>query len=149
MELNVVVERVKNGEQLSESDRLDALELIDLSGRHYSARELAQMLGVSERQIHRDRNKLRARYQQALKDLDLLGELHRQFQVTLARMDTAIAEGNDKRVRSLALRWGVCESFARLAIPSQLAELAKLIEEVRAKAGTDGHAVTDIGVQAH
>jgi hypothetical protein len=95
-------------------------------------------LGVSERQVRRDRAKLRARYAQALRDMAIAGELYRQFEITLARMDQAIAQENYQRVRALALRWGVCESFGRLAINYQLDEMARLIEELKKLKGLTG-----------
>jgi len=132
-EIQSILNRVKAGERLSESDRLEALAALDTG--EYSAAQLAELLGVSTRQIHRDRAKLRERYQQALRDLNLVGELYRQFEITLARMDQAIAQENYQRVKALALRWGVCESFARLAYSFQLDEFAKLIERLKSVAG--------------
>ncbi len=128
-----MLNRVKAGERLKESDRLDALEVLD-SGE-FTAAELADLLGVSERQIKRDRAKLRARYQQALRDLNLIGELFKQFETTLYRMDQAIVAGDHKRVKSLALRWGVCESFARLAYSFQVEEFSKLVDRIKSVAG--------------
>jgi transposase-like protein len=128
-EIQTMLERVKAGERLREVDRLEALESLD-SG-DYSAAELARLLGVSERQVRRDRAKLRERYAKALRDLAIAGELYRQFEITLARMDQAIAQENYQRVRALALRWGVCEGFGKLAIQYQLDEMARLIEELK------------------
>jgi transposase-like protein len=128
-EIQTMLERVKAGERLREVDRLEALESLD-SG-DYSAAELARLLGVSERQVRRDRAKLRERYAKALRDLAIVGELYRQFEITLARMDQAIAQENYQRVRALALRWGVCEGFAKLAIHHQLGEIEKVIEELK------------------
>jgi DNA-binding transcriptional ArsR family regulator len=133
VEIQAVLDRVKAGETLSESDRLEALDALERSGE-YTAAQLAQLLGVTDRQIRRDRAKLRERYQQAMRDLNVVGELYRQFEITLSRMDQAIADGDYQRVRSLAMRWGVCESFARLAFNFQLDELSKLIETMRARA---------------
>jgi transposase-like protein len=131
-----ILARARAGERLSESDRLTALEALDTGD--YSAAQLAEMLGVSTRQIHRDRARLRERYQQALRDLNLVGELYRQFEITLARMDQAIAKEDYQRVRALALRWGVCESFARLAYNFQLDELARLVERIKATVHGNG-----------
>jgi transposase-like protein len=128
-EIQTMVERVKAGERLREGERLEALESLD-SG-DYSAAELARLLGVSERQVRRDRAKLRERYAKALRDFAIAGELFRQFEITLARMDQAIAQENYQRVRALALRWGVCEGFGKLAIHYQLGEIEKLIEELK------------------
>lgn len=140
-EIQVFLNRVKAGETLSQSDRLEALDTLDRVGG-YTATQIAEMLGVSERQVRRDRAKLRERYQQSLKDLNLVGELHRQFEITLSRMDQAIAESDYQRVRSLALRWGVCESFARIAFNFQIDELSKLIEIVKSKAQVNSNAIT-------
>jgi transposase-like protein len=132
-EIQTMLERVKAGERLREVERLEALESLD-SG-DYSAAELARLLGVSERQVRRDRAKLRERYAKALRDLAIAGELYRQFEITLARMDQAIAQENYQRVRALALRWGVCEGFGKLAIQYQLDEMARLVEELKARVG--------------
>jgi hypothetical protein len=135
-ELETILDRVKAGERLKESERLELLEALDDGTR--TAAELAELLGVSERQVRRDRAKLRARYAQALRDLAIAGELYRQFEITLARMDQAIAKEDYQRVKALALRWGVCESFGRLAINYQLDEMARLIDELKKLKGLTG-----------
>lgn len=142
-EAQALLDQVKANGRLSESDRLALLESLEHAGG-YTTAQLSELLGVSERQIRRDRAKLRERYQQALKDLSLVGELYRQFSMTLARMDEAIAEADYQRVRCLALRWGVCESFARIAFNFQLDEIAKLVETVKTKTQTNSHAITHV-----
>lgn len=138
-DVQALLDRVKSGGKLSESERLEALDALDRAGA-YTATQLSQLLGVTDRQIRRDRAKLRKRYQQALRDLDLVGELYRQFEITIGRIDEAIVENNYQRVRALALRWGVCESFARIAFHFQIDELSRLVETIRARA--NGHALT-------
>jgi transposase-like protein len=132
-DVQMMLDQVKAGRRLRESDRLELLESLD--NGDYSAAELARLLGVSERQVRRDRAKLRERYAKALRDLAIAGELYRQFEITLARMDQAIAQENYQRVRALALRWGVCEGFGKLAIQYQLDEMARLVEELKARVG--------------
>jgi hypothetical protein len=128
-ELETLLERVRAGERLRESERLELLESLDDGTR--TAADLAKLLGVSERQVRRDRAKLRERYAKALQDLAIAGELYRQFQITLFRIDQAIEQENYQRVRALAARWGVCEGFGKLAIHYQLGEIEKLIEELK------------------
>jgi hypothetical protein len=128
-EIRTLLDRVKSGQRLREAERLELLEALD-SGEH-TADQLAAMCGVSARQIRRDRAKLRERYAQALHDLAIAGELYRQFEITLARMDQAIAQENYQRVRALALRWGVVEGFAKLGIHYQINEIEKVIEELK------------------
>jgi len=132
-EIQTMLERVRAGERLREAERLELLEALD-SGE-YTADQLAAMCGVSERQIRRDRAKLRERYAKALRDLAIAGELYRQFQITLSRIDRAISEGDYQKVRALAARWGVCEGFGKLAIQYQLDEMARLVEELKARVG--------------
>ncbi|MBI1743886.1 hypothetical protein HYR54_12595 [Candidatus Acetothermia bacterium] len=138
-EIQTLLDRVQAGEELHQSDRIEALEYLERT-ESLNATQLAAMLGVTTRQIARDRARLRARYQQALKDLDLIGELHRQWCITLERMDRAINSGDHPTVKSLSLRWGVCESFAKIGVNFQMDELAQLIERVKAKEATNGHA---------
>jgi transcriptional antiterminator len=128
-DVQMMLDQVKAGERLREAERLELLEALDDGTR--TASDLAKLLGVSERQIRRDRAKLRERYAKALQDLAIAGELYRQFQITLARMDQAIAQENYQRVRALALRWGVCEGFGKLAIQHQINEIEKVIAELK------------------
>jgi predicted transcriptional regulator len=128
-EVQTILDRVKAGERLRESERLELLESLDDGTR--TASDLAKLLGVTERQIRRDRAKLRERYAQALHDLAIAGELFREYRATLERIDRAISEGDYQRVRALAARWGVCEGFGKLAIHYQINEIEKLIEEIK------------------
>jgi len=128
-EVQTILDRVKAGERLRESDRLELLEALDDGTR--TAADLAKLLGVTERQIRRDRAKLRERYAQALHDFAIAGELYRQFQITLSRIDQAIEQENYQRVRALAARWGVVEGFGKLAIHYQINEIEKIIEELK------------------
>ena len=127
---------VRTGTPLRKSDRVELVDILDRQ-LGFTASQLADALGVSQRQIHRDRAALRRRYQQALKDLDLVGEIHRQFQITLERMDAAIQRDDHSRVRSLAMRWGVCESFTKIGLNFQLDEIARLVEQAKARIGGD------------
>lgn len=142
-EIQALLDRAKAGERLSESDRLLVIDTLDHLGG-YTTAQLSELLGVTDRQIRRDRAKLRERYQQALRDLNLVGELHRQFEITLSRIDQALAEDDHQRVKSLVLRWGVCESFARIAFNFQLDEIAKLVEAVKTKAQRNSHVITQV-----
>jgi hypothetical protein len=128
-EIRTLLDRVKSGGRLREAERLDLLEALDTG--EYTADQLAAMCGVSARQIRRDRAKLRERYAKALQDLAIAGELFREYRATLERIDRAIFEGDYAKVRALALRWGVCEGFGKLAIHHQLGEIEKLIEELK------------------
>jgi hypothetical protein len=128
-EVQTILDRVKAGERLRESDRLELLEALDDGTR--TAADLAKLLGVTERQIRRDRAKLRARYAQALQDLAIAGEIFREYRATLERIDRAIADGDYQRVRALAARWGVCEGFGKLAVTYQISEIEKVIEELK------------------
>jgi len=128
-ELETLLERVKAGQRLRESDRLELLESLDDGTR--TASDLAKLLAVTERQIRRDRAKLRERYAKALRDLAIAGELFREYRATLERIDRAIFEGDYQKVRALALRWGVVEGFGKLAVTYQLGEIEKLIEEIK------------------
>jgi uncharacterized protein Yka (UPF0111/DUF47 family) len=128
-EIRTLLDQVKAGQRLRESDRLELLESLDDGTR--TASDLAKLLGVTERQIRRDRAKLRERYAQALHDLAIAGELFREYRATLERIDRAISEGDYQRVRALAARWGVCEGFGKLAIHYQINEIEKLIEEIK------------------
>lgn len=129
-ELKAVLERVQQGSRLSKSERLRALEELEFFNT-LSAPQLAKLLGVSVRTVRSDRAELRRRYQDAIKDLNLIGELHRQFQITLGRIDHAIEQGDYKRVRALGQRWAVCEGFIKIAIPYQIDELAGLVDKAR------------------
>jgi transcriptional antiterminator len=129
MGVETILDRVKAGERLRESERLELLESLDDGTR--TASDLAQLLGVSERQVRRDRAKLRERYAKALQDLALAGELFREYRATLERIDRAIAEGDYAKVRALAARWGVCEGFGKLAVTYQINEIEKVIEELK------------------
>jgi predicted DNA-binding transcriptional regulator YafY len=136
-EIQAMLNRVKAGQRLRESDRLDLLESLDDGTR--TASDLAKLLAVTERQIRRDRAKLRARYAQALQDLAIAGEIFREYRATLERIDRAIADGDYQRVRALAARWGVCEGFGKLAVTYQINEIEKLVEELKKlKARTGG-----------
>jgi transcriptional antiterminator len=128
-EIQTLLDRVKAGQRLRESERLELLESLDDGTR--TASDLAKLLGVSERQIRRDRAKLRERYAQALHDLAIAGELFREYRATLERIDRAIFEGDYQKVRALAARWGVCEGFGKLAIQHQINEIEKVIEELK------------------
>jgi predicted transcriptional regulator len=128
-EIRTLLDQVKAGQRLRESDRLELLESLDDGTR--TASDLAKLLGVTERQIRRDRAKLRERYAQALHDLAIAGELFREYRATLERIDRAISEGDYQRVRALAARWGVCEGFGKLAVTYQLGEIEKVIEELK------------------
>jgi predicted transcriptional regulator len=128
-EIRTLLDQVKAGQRLRESDRLELLESLDDGTR--TASDLAKLLGVTERQIRRDRAKLRERYAQALHDLAIAGELFREYRATLERIDRAISEGDYQRVRALAARWGVVEGFGKLAIHYQINEIEKVIEELK------------------
>jgi len=131
-ELKAALERVRDGGKLRKSERVEALEHLELYNS-ISAAQAARLLGVSVRTIRSDRAALRRRYQEALKDADLLGELYRQWRISLERIDMAIEERDYKRVKALAQRWGVCEGFIKIAVPYQLDELAKLVEKAKLK----------------
>jgi len=128
-EVQTILDRVKAGERLRESERLELLESLDDGTR--TASDLANLLGVTERQIRRDRAKLRERYAQALHDFAIAGEIFREYRATLERIDRAIADGDYQRVRALAARWGVVEGFGKLAVTYQINEIEKVIEELK------------------
>jgi hypothetical protein len=128
-EIQTMLDRVKAGQRLREAERLELLEALDDGTR--TASDLAKLLGVSERQVRRDRAKLRERYAQALHDFAIAGEIFREYRATLERIDRAIAEGDYQRVRALAARWGVVEGFGKLAIHYQINEIEKVIEELK------------------
>jgi hypothetical protein len=128
-EIRTLLDQVRAGGRLREAERLELLEALDDGTR--TAADLAKLLGVTERQIRRDRAKLRERYAQALHDLAIAGELFREYRATLERIDRAISEGDYQRVRALAARWGVCEGFGKLAVTYQLGEIEKVIEELK------------------
>jgi len=137
-DVQMMLDQVKAGQRLRESDRLELLESLDDGTR--TASDLAKLLGVTERQIRRDRAKLRERYAKALQDLAIVGELYRQFQITLSRIDQAIEQENYQRVRALAARWGVVEGFGKLAVTYQIGEIEKLIEKIKERTKGEANA---------
>ena len=109
-DVRALLERVRDGGKLRKSERIRALESLELLNE-LTAPQLAQLLGVSTRTIRSDRAELRRRYEQAARDLALVGELYREWRITMSRIDQAIANENWKRVRALVERWGVVTSF--------------------------------------
>jgi hypothetical protein len=136
--LETILQKAATGDRLSEVERLWALDALDAEGRH-STHELAKLLSVSDRQIRRDREKLRKLARLEFQSLDLAGEIWRQYRYTLERIDEAIKRQDHKSVRSLALRWGVVDSFAKLAAGLKLGEISSLIEQLKARAVTNGN----------
>jgi len=138
-ELKAILKRVSDGEAASKDDRLFALDELLLQ-RSATNQQLAQVLGVTERQIRRDKAELRERWQTAIRDKHLIGQLYGEWQATLARMDLAIEAADYKKAKALAGRWSVVEGFARIAITAQLDSIAELIEQLqKVQAGRNGH----------
>lgn len=129
-ELKALLDRVKSGKTLSASDRLRALELLEEEGV-LSAAQLAQMLGVSVRQIHRDRANLRKKYQELALSLDLLGEAFRGYTVQMAILNRRLAdESLDDRLRLSYLRerrellFGFLDRFAAFRLEDALRKIS-------------------------
>jgi hypothetical protein len=137
--VEAIVQRAQRGEKLSVTDRLRVLDALDSD---HTTHELAAMLNVSVRTVRRDRARLRALAAREFESFDLAGELWREYRYTLERIDEAIRRGDHKAVRSLALRWGVVDSFAKLAVGIRVKELAELLERLKARVASNGHLVT-------
>jgi len=131
--VEAIVQRARQGVKLSVADRLRVLDALD---GDYTSYELAAMLNVSVRTVRRDRARLRALASREFEILDLAGELWREYRYTLERIDEALRHGDHKAVRSLALRWGVVDSFAKLAVGVKVKELAELLERLKTRAAS-------------
>jgi len=131
--VEAIVQRARQGVKLSVADRLRVLDALD---GDYTSYELAAMLNVSVRTVRRDRARLRALASREFEILDLAGELWREYRYTLERIDEALRRGDHKAVRSLALRWGVVDSFAKLAVGVKVKELAELLERLKTRAAS-------------
>lgn len=126
-ELNALLDEVRAGNALHKGDRLFALEELMQTGSYRNDR-LAQLLGVTDRQLRRDKTALRQRYQQRMRDYAVVGEMFGQFQATLARIDQAIEAVDYAKVKALTQRWGVVESFCKQALPAQLEDHLAALE---------------------
>lgn len=131
-----ILQRAQAGAKLSVTDRLRALDALDTE---HTTREIAALLGVSVRTVRRDRQRLRALARREFENFDIAGEIWREYRYTLERIDEAIRRQDHKAVRSLALRWGVVDSFAKLAAGLKLSEIDDLIEKLREKAAVNGN----------
>jgi len=136
--VEAIVQRARQGVKLSVADRLRVLDALD---GDYTSYELAAMLNVSVRTVRRDRARLRALASREFEILDLAGEIWREYRYTLERIDEALRRGDHKAVRSLALRWGVVDSFAKLAVGVKVKELAELLEKLKARAASNGYLI--------
>ena len=129
--VEALLSRAAQGDRLSDTERLLVVDALEVQG--LSTQAIAKLLNVSDRTIRRDRQKLRELARLGFLTLDLAGELWRQYRLTLERIDEAIARQDYKAVRALGTRWGVVDSFSKLAIGFQLKEIAQVLEEARPK----------------
>lgn len=102
--VEALLEKVKRGEELSTSERLLAVELLEERGA-LSAPALAKLLGVSERCIRKDRARLRKIHADLARHFNIFGELFRQYRIHLAIIDNRLSDGTlSERERILYLR---------------------------------------------
>ncbi len=129
--VEALLKKAAQGKRLPDTERLLVVDALEARGM--STPQIAQLLNVSDRTIRRDRQKLRELARLEFLALDLAGELWRQYRLTLERIDEAIARQDYKAVRALGTRWGVVDSFAKLATGFQLRDIAQVLEEARPK----------------
>jgi|GEM_PF-1457255 len=127
--IEALLAKASQGQGLSETERLIVVDALEVQG--LSTQAIAKLLNVSDRTIRRDRQKLRELARLEFLALDLAGELWRQYRLTLERVDEALARGDHKAVKSLGVRWGIVDSFAKLTTGLQLKEISQVLEEAR------------------
>ena len=130
-ELKVLAEEKRNGSgKVSKDDRVKLLIEYDPVG-DLSAKQLAELFGVSSRQIQYDRQDVKEELAIQAKSEELLGEAYSQYRNTLSRMDQAIEEENWQKVLALKRRFGIVQNYLNFALPYQLEDLADMLSETR------------------
>lgn len=131
MLIKKLIEKVKNGDKLRKDERLRTLRYL-LQREDKTTSELADLFGVSERTVLRDRKEIRQEISTELLDsYGLAGELFLQYRRTLSELKGIINEtGEDMNVKRLALkdRWRAAYDFYRIVKDQELEKRIEVLE---------------------
>ncbi len=147
--INQIKEGQLQAKTLSAEDRRRCVEV--LRGEGYSHAEIAQILQVSERTIHRDIQQIRETHAlapDATFPERMIGELCQQAEVSIARLRRIAREKNTsamERAMAESFAWKVCrELFEKLQSVGYLPKVPQsLVAEVYQHADVDAVATYD------